>query len=65
MKEVLFDLALVFSLVYAVVAIINFRMSVAETEKKAAKERARKAYVSAISGDNISAHRWEKLREKL
>tara|TARA_B100000242_G_C42869914_1_gene403710 strand:+ start:336 stop:533 length:198 start_codon:yes stop_codon:yes gene_type:complete len=65
MNEVLFDLALVFSLVYAVVSIINFRMSVAEMEKKAAKERARKAYVSAISGDNISAHRWEKLREKL
>ena len=65
MNSILFDLILISTVVYAVVTIINFRMSVVELEKKAAKEKARKAHVSAITGDNLSAHRWEKLREKL
>ena len=65
MKEVLFDLVLIFALVYSAATIINFRIGIIAMEKKAAKESARKAHISALAGDNLSAHKWEKLREKL
>ena len=65
METVLLDVILIIVCVYSVSALVNFRFRVIETEKKAAFERARKAHVLALEGDNLSAHRWEKLKQKL